>query len=339
MVVDDSAFMRLLISDLLSKDKELEVIGSASNGKEAVEKARELKPDVILMDINMDEYDGLYAVEHIMKANPIPIVILSSVGNTNLDVVFDALRLGAVDYINKPQKGGSKIREINVEILAMVKRVARAKPRPTPIESDGLSKLPHTFDSEARFHVIVIGASTGGPSALEKVITSLPANLNVPVLICQHMPPNFILSFADRLDALSSLKVVVGKRGMVPQPGMVIIAPGNANMVVMKDGKGEKVKIGFSKEEYKEYNNPSINALMESVAECYGEKAIGVLLTGMGRDGVKGMKMIRNNGGITIAQDESSSIIYGMPKIAFETGAAEKVMHIKEIGGYLVNCL
>ena len=338
LVVDDSAFMRLLLSDLLSKDDEINVVGSAVDGKEAVKLCKELRPDVVLMDMNMGEYDGLYAVERIMKVHPVPILILSSVGNTNLDPIFDALELGAVDYINKPQKGGSKVREIGAHLVATVKRVSRAKPKATKIEKDGVNKLSHTFDSKALYHAIIIGASTGGPTAVEKVITSLPANLNVPVLIGQHMPTNFIKSFSARLDFISPLKVVVGKKGMIPKPGMVIIAPGDTNMILKKDGNGN-VKIGYSDEVYREYNNPSINALMTSAANTYGEKAIGVLLTGMGKDGVKGLQEIKKSGGKTIAQDEASSVIYGMPKLAFETGAADTVLNIKEIGGYLVNCL
>lgn len=338
MVVDDSAFMRLLLTDLLSKDAELNVVGSAVDGKEAVAMVKELKPDVVLLDMNMGEFDGLYAVERIMQMFPVPILILSSVGNSNLDPIFDALQMGAVDYINKPQRGGSKVREIGAHLVATVKRVSRAKPKATKIEKDGLSQLSHTFDSKANYHAIIIGASTGGPTAVEKVITSLPANLNVPILLGQHMPTNFIKSFAARLDHISPLDIVVGSKGMIPKPGMVIIAPGDTNMIVLRNGK-ETPKIDFSDKVYKEYNNPSINALMSSAAEVYQDKAIGVLLTGMGKDGVKGMQLIRDNGGKTIAQDEASSVIYGMPKIAFETGAVETVLNIKEIGGYLVNCL
>ena len=152
------------------------------------------------------------------------------------------------------------------------------------------------------------------------------------------MPTNFIKSFSALLDYISPLKVVVGKKGMVPKPGMVIIAPGDTNMILKREGSGN-VKIGFSDEVYREYNNPSINALMTTAAKAYGEKAIGVLLTGMGKDGVKGLQEIKNSGGKTIAQDEPSSVIYGMPKLAFESGAADTVLNIKEIGGYLVNCL
>ncbi|MFT6883387.1 MAG: two-component system chemotaxis response regulator CheB [Marinoscillum sp.] len=337
LVVDDSAFIRLLISDLLSKDEEMEVVGTAVDGKEAVAKTLELNPDVILMDMIMGEYGGQYAVKEIMEKSPRPILILSSLGNTNLNLIFDALALGAVDYINKPKKGGSKIRQINAELLARVKKVARAKPRPTNIIRKGVNQLDHTFDTNPNYEIIVIGASTGGPTALEKVITSLPANLNVPVVIVQHMPPNFIHSFATRLDALTALTVEVGQRGSRPRPGHVLIAPGDSNMILIKDEEG--IVVDFTKEVFKEYNNPSINAMMLSIAKCYGPKAIGVVLTGMGKDGVIGLKEIKESGGKTIAQDEATSIIYGMPKLAFDTGAADVVLSIKEIGGYLVNCL
>jgi len=339
LVVDDSAFMRLLLTDLLSGDPELEVVGTAIDGKEAVSKVLELDPDVVLLDLNMGEYDGRYAVEHIMAQSPRPILILSSVGNSNLNPVFDALELGAVDYINKPKRGGSKIREMDYELVFRVKKVARAQPKPTAIDKNGLHKFPHTFDSYANYDIIVIGASTGGPTAVEKVITSLPANLNIPVVIGQHMPANFIKSFANRLSGLGGIKVVVGSKGMKLEPGMAIIAPGEQNMVLVRDPSTNIVSVDFTSEQYREYNNPSINALMTSVAESYGNKAIGVLLTGMGKDGVKGLGMIREKGGKTIAQDEASSVIYGMPKLAYETGAAEVVLNIKEIGGYLVNCL
>ncbi|MEP4532332.1 MAG: chemotaxis-specific protein-glutamate methyltransferase CheB [Cyclobacteriaceae bacterium] len=337
LVVDDSAFMRLLLGDLLSKDGEIEVIGTASDGQEAVKQTAQLKPDLVLLDMNMGDFDGLYAVEQIMKHCPCPILILSSVGNTNLDPIFDALRLGAVDYINKPKKGGSKIREMENELIARIKKVVGASPKPTNIEEAGLNQLTHTFEPQPQYDIIAIGASTGGPTAIEKIITSLPANLNVPVVIGQHMPHNFIHSFARRLNSLSQLDVVVSKEGLTVKPGMIVIASGEGNTVVKK--KGDTCTIAFSSQEYKEYNNPSINALLESVALTFGNKAIGVLLTGMGKDGVKGLSKILDAEGLTIAQDEASSIIYGMPKLAREKGAASVVLNINEIGGYLVNCL
>lgn len=334
LIVDDSAFMRLLLGDMLSEEGFL-VVGTAVDGKDAVDKTLELKPDVVLLDMNMGEYDGLFAVKEIMVKCPTPILILSAVGNTNLDPIFDALEHGAVDYINKPVRGGSKIRLMNNTLVSAVRRVCRAQPKAANIIKDGVNKLAHTFSPDSPYDIIAIGASTGGPSAIEKVLTTLPANLNVPVIIAQHMPSNFIHSFANRLNGLSKLDVLVGRPGMEPTPGRVIICPGEGNSVLDANTR----KFTYTDQEYREFNNPSINAIMESVAYTYGKRSIGVLLTGMGKDGVKGMKAIRQKGGMTIAQDEQSSIIYGMPKIAYETGAAEVVLDVKEIGLYLVNCL
>jgi len=339
LIADDSAFMRLLISDMLSEDARLEVIGSAVDGKDAAIKARELNPDVVVLDMNMGEYDGLYAVKKIMKENPLPILILSGVGNTNLEPIFDALKFGAVDYINKPIKGNGKMRQMNLALISKIKSVARAKPKANKIPVPKLKNSDHTFDSKSKYKVIVIGASTGGPSAIEEVITALPANINVPVIVCQHMPANFIRPFVDRLNDLSPLNVVVGTKSMIPRPGMVIISPGDANMIVTS-GKASKLnKIGFCPEVYREYNNPSINALMLSVAKSYGAGAIGVILTGMGKDGMKGLKEIKESGGYTIAQDAATSVIYGMPRAAVENNATCKTLGIREIGNFLVNSL
>ncbi len=338
LVVDDSAFMRLLISDILSEDEGINVIGSAVDGKEAAMKVKEMKPDVVVLDLMMEEYDGLYAVRKIMKENPCPILILSAVGNSNLEPIFDALNLGAVDYINKPSRGGSKIRQMDLELINKVKSVARAQPKVLKDLSENL-KPSRELTRKKNYDIIVIGASTGGPSAIEQVVTSLPANLPVPVVIAQHMPANFVRPFVARLDTMSPLKVVVGTKSMIPTPGMVIVSPGDANMILEQDKRSKKTIVTFSTRKYPEFNNPSINALMLSVAKLFGHRIIGVILTGMGKDGVEGLKAIRDLGGYTIAQNKSSSVIFGMPKVALERGAAIEAFDIKEIGDFLVKKL
>lgn len=335
LIADDSAFMRLLISDILSESRDIEVVGTAVDGKDATDKVKSIKPDVLLLDMNMGEYGGLYAVERIMKESPLPILILSAVGNSDLQPIFDALKLGAVDYLNKPQRGNSKLREIGTEIILKIKSVTRAKPKRTP--SIHANTHQHTFDSNRKYDAIVIGASTGGPSAVEEIVVSLPSNLNVPVIIGQHMPTNFIAQFVKRLNKLSPLSVVVGVKSMIPAPGMIIIAPGHGNMILKQVRKF--VKIDFTEEIFKEYNKPSINSIMLSAASVYGAKTLGVILTGMGKDGVRGLKAIKDAGGYTIAQNEVSSVIYGMPKVAVESNAVSKSIHIKEIGNFLVNSL
>ena len=339
LVADDSAFMRLLITDILSEDKEISVIGTAVDGKDAVDKVKKLDPDILLLDMNMGEYDGLYAVQHVMKDHPLPILILSALGNSNLQPIFDALKHGAVDYINKPQRGSSKVREIEQELLQKIKSIFNAKPKANATRERPKSWGKHSFSDDSPYKLIAIGASTGGPSALEEVITSLPVNLNVPVIICQHMTANFIQPFVKRLNTLSPLNVVLGTKSMEPQPGMIIIAPGDGNMIVNKDKVSKKIRIDFTSEKFKEYNNPSINAMMLSVAKTYGKNAVGVILTGMGKDGVKGLKAIKDAGGYTIAQNKESSVIYGMPKVAVETNAVMKSLGIKEVSNYLVQLL
>lgn len=337
LIADDSGFMRLLISDILTESDVTEVVGTAVDGKDAVSQVKKLKPDVLLLDMNMGDYDGLYAVKRLMAENPIPILILSAVGNTDLQPIFDALEYGAVDYLNKPQRSSAKIRLIETELIQKIQSVSRANPKVIKPVEEHINTNQHTFEENLNYDVIVIGASTGGPTAIEKVITSLPANLTVPVLIVQHMPSNFIASFVKRLNALSPLEVMVGKKGMTPRPGQIVIAPGMTNMIITKSGRSRK--IDFSDEVFKEYNNPSINALMLSVADIYKNKAIGVILTGMGKDGMLGLKAIKDQGGRTIAQSEKTCVIFGMPKAAVAYDAVDRSIDIHEIGGYLVNSL
>lgn len=339
LVTDDSGFMRLLVSDILNAQPDIEVIGTAADGKDAVEKVISLRPDLLLLDMEMNQYDGLYAIKEVMKLFPLPILILSSTGNTNVARIFEGLHCGAIDYINKPQRNSAKIREIEEKLLRKVRLVSKAKPKRIDhhLESQKFS-FPHSFDVATRYKVIVIGASTGGPTALEKVIRKLPGNLNVPVVICQHMPQGFIHGFVERLNALTPLQVVVGQKSMSLVPGHVIVAPAKANMILVKS-KSNSAKIDFTMDKYREFNYPSINAMMLSTVDVFKDGVIGVLLTGMGKDGVEGLKAIRDAGGYTVGQNKESCVIYGMPKAAEERGAVMESIDIKEIGNFLVSCL
>lgn len=337
LVVDDSAFMRLLITDLLSEDAQIEVIGTATNGFEAIEQVKELHPDIVLLDLNMAEYDGLYAVKGIMDERPTPILILSSVGNTDLQPIFEALKNGAVDYINKPDRNKSKMRELQKELIQKIKSASRAKPKKAVIKSKVKVVTPKkTRRKSSAYDLIAIGASTGGPTAIERVICSLPRDFDIPIIVCQHMPATFIPQFVQRLGGLTELEVVSATQGMEPTPGVVIFCPGHANSILTKS---DKPVIDFTDEVYPEYNNPSINAMMLSAAKVFGKKMVGVLLTGMGKDGVNGMTAIHKAGGKTIAQNKESCVIYGMPKAAYEAGIVDEVIDIKDIGNYLVNDL
>ncbi len=338
LVVDDSAVMRLLVSDILQHSASLKVVDTASNGKEAVKKTLELSPDVVVMDMIMGQYDGLYGVTQIMKQKPTPVLLLSSLGNTDLSPILQALQAGAFDYINKPAKNNTKIRDIEQRLIRKVILASKADLSKLGHTQINANTHHHTFSDNLPYDAIIIGSSTGGPSALEAVIAKFPGNLAIPVLIAQHMPENFIPSFVQRLNKLSPLKVVMGEKDMKVSPGLVIIAPGNKNMIVRKNRLGEAV-ISFTSKHFKEFNNPSIDALMESAADVYGKKTIGTILTGMGKDGTSGIKKIKEAGGFTIAQDEKTSVVFGMPKEAIKTGKIDNIIPIQEVGNFVVSCL
>ena len=338
LVVDDSGVMRLLITDILQQNKSINVIGTASNGNEAVKKTIELNPDVVVMDMIMGQYDGVYGVTQIMKQKPTPILLLSSLGNTDLSLILEALDAGAFDYINKPSKGSTKLSDIQERLTRKVILASKADLSKLGHKQINVNTNNHTFSDVLPYDSIVIGSSTGGPSALEAVISKLPGNLTIPVLIAQHMPENFIPSFAQRLNKLNELEVVVGKKDMKVKGGLIIIAPGNDNMIVSKNRQGEVV-ISFTTKRYKEFNDPSVDALMDSVATVYGKKTIGVILTGMGKDGTCGIGKIKDKGGYTIAQDEKTSVVFGMPKAAITSGKVDSVVPLNEVGGFVVSCL
>lgn len=338
LLADDSGFMRLLVADILKSDKDIEILGTASNGKEAAEKTALLHPDVVVMDINMGEYDGIYGIEKIMETRPTPIVILSAVGNTDFPVIEQGLKLGAVDYVNKPAQNNTKVRDVEKELIQKIKIAALSNIHAGKIVNEvKKNNNSHTF-TNLNYDVVVVGSSTGGPGAIENLITKLPENMAVPVLIAQHMPPNFVPSFASRLNDLSPLTIRLARKGDVLKPGNIYMAPGSRNMTVIKNEKGE-VEIDFTSKTFKEFNYPSVDCLMLSVAVVYGRRTIGVILTGMGRDGAMGMKSIWESGGYTIAQNKDTCVVFGMPKEVIENGNAISVVPIGEMGGFIVGCL
>ena len=253
IVADDSGLMRLIISDILNADPKIEVIDTATNGKDATEKTLRLNPDVLVLDMNMGQYDGLYAVENVLKVKKIPILILSAMGNTNLDIIMDALRLGAVDYINKPDKNQTKVREIGADIILKVKSASQSNRNSFNSASKEikLNQNEHTFSSSLNYNAIVIGSSTGGPTAVERIITKLPGNLPIPVVIAQHMPANFVPSFVNRLNTLTPLDVVLAQKGQTLQPRTIYIAPGDQNLIIT--GSSRYAKFDYTTKKYKVY--------------------------------------------------------------------------------------
>ena len=272
-----------------------------------------------------------------MQECPTPIVILSSLGNSNINPIMECLQLGAFDYLNKPNRNNARLRDIDAAIVNKVKLASAVDLKKLTDAKRSFNLNPHTFAEQLPYDIIAIGSSTGGPSALEQIIGKLPSNLALPVIIVQHMPENFVPSFALRLDALTPLEVRVGARNMVIEPGKIIVAPGDRNMIVKK--QNGTVKVDFTRRSFREYNNPSVTGLMNSVAEVYKGKAIGVILTGMGKDGVEGMQAIKKAGGVTIAQNRETSVVFGMPGEAIARGCIDHVVPIHDMGGFLISCL
>jgi len=337
LIVDDSALMRLLVKSIIEKDPEIVVVGQASDGLSAVAMTKKHQPDVILMDIIMGDYDGLYGIQEIMRDMPSPIIVLSAKGNTNKGSILEALSSGAVDYINKPIKNAVGMHDIATELIHKIK-VASSNKLPTTIPAR-TNTLPHTFSDNLPYNIVLIGASTGGPSAIEHILRNIPSNWSIPIIITQHMPDNFIHLFAKRLDTLTSIPVKVAKEyEEVLQQGIIYLIQGKSNSTLTRDTSGT-IYIRHTDQQFEAYNSPSIDAIMLSAAAIYKEKAIGVLLSGMGRDGAAGLAKIYKNGGYTITQSRDTCVIYGMPKVANEMGVVCKIVPLKDIGNFLVGCL
>lgn len=337
ILIDDSAFMRKVISDIIHTDDTIELVGVANNGQTGTSMALQLKPDVVITDMVMPDYDGLYVVNAVMDKQPTPIILLSSLEKTD-GRIFDALKFGAFDFIDKPVDM-ARVKATDYPLLDLIKQASRTdisllKAR----QLANRNNHAHSF-GEVQYEIIVIGASTGGPGALEFIIHNFPENLSIPVVIVQHMPTRFLESFTQRLNDSSALSVRLARKGEALMGGTIYIAPGHANMRVERSHLTGAPMFTFTEKQFPEYNFPSVDCLFESVAEKFGPRSIGVVLTGMGKDGTMGMKKMKAAGAYTIAQDEESSIVYGMPKAAVENGAVRQVVSLKQIPGFIISCL
>ncbi len=338
LVVDDSALMRKLITDLISADSSIEIIGTAKDGKVGSDMALELKPDVVITDMVMPEYDGMYLVRSVMDKQPTPIIVLSSLDKTN-SRIFDALQYGAFEFIDKPTDTDSR-NAFNYPLLKLIREASLTDTNLLKNRQQTRKNThTHTFTQTLNYDIVVIGASTGGPGAVELIINNLPNNLQIPVVIAQHMPPRFLETFSERLNENSPLPVKLGRRGETLKGGHIYVANGEANTCIEKNMITGTPMITCTNKKFEEFNYPSIDCLFDSVADTYGNRSIGVILTGMGKDGMLGLAKIKNKGGYTIAQDEDSSVVYGMPKAAFEYGAVKQVVPITQISGFIVSCL
>ena len=328
LVIDDSIFMRTLISDMLNSDPEIEVIDIAKDGKEAVEKLSKIRPDCITLDLVMSGWDGLTILEHIMDVYPTPVVILSAHSKKDADITIKCLNAGAVGFVLKPSGELSlDIRDVKHELLEKVKAASRVKVE----RIRSLVRKKRAWPKRklvALSEIIVIGASTGGPQTLEVILYSLPVSLPLPIIIVQHFPTIFFTeSFAKHLNKVTDLEVKVAENAEVLQPGKVYLAPAGFQMTFKMSDKN--VITSLTKAQPHSLS-PSIDIVMESVAKVYDGNSLGIILSGMGCDGREGMRAIKEAGGKTIVQDESS-IIFGMPKAVIDAGIADEVLSVDGI--------
>ncbi len=346
LVVDDSILIRQVLSDIVASDLELELVGTASDGQMALEKVRQLKPDVLTLDVEMPRMDGIACLRHLMKEHPLPVVMVSSITYEDGFKTLQALDAGAFDYVQKPRaQASSSLNRVAADILAKIKAAAQSdiakkfaiknlQPVQTVLPEMALA-LPPKLSGIKNFsdYVIAIGISTGGPPCVTKILEALPAS-SPPVLIVQHMPKEFTKAMAERNDKLSRLSVKEAENGDVLKPGAAFLAPGHSHITLsFKSGVGTVV---LSQKGTVSGHQPSADVLFENVAASYGRKAIGVLMTGMGRDGATQLKVLREKGAHTIAQDEASCVVFGMPRAAIREGAADEVLSLDGIVSRLV---
>jgi len=345
LVVDDSAVMRQLLTEILGSDPAIEVVGSAADPYIAREKIKQLDPDVLTLDVEMPRMDGLAFLRNLMRLRPMPVVMCSSLTQQGAAVALDALALGAVDFVAKPTVDVVHgIKEAAQEIIAKVKTAAHARVRPL-VEAPVLN-APERHDADvvlpkrsAPTHfattdrIIAIGASTGGTEAIKEVLSHLPADIP-GIVIAQHIPQAFSGAFAARMNASSVLNVCEARDRQPILAGHVYIAPGDQHLLVVRDGARYQCRLNDG--DMVNRHRPSVDVLFRSVAQSAGRNSIGVMLTGMGRDGAEGMKEMLDAGASTIAQDENTSVVWGMPGAAWKLGAAQSLHALAQIAGQIV---
>lgn len=342
VIVDDAALIRRVFAKILEEDDELEVVGVAHDAPSAMKKIKELKPDVLVLDIVMPGMDGLSFLERLMKSRPMPVVMCSTLTEEGSPQAFRALELGAVEIIAKPKLDiHQNLIEIAPQIIDKVKAAAQSRfktqhqlfsepsKRPTPL----VRRTPKSSGHSSQVGVVAIGCSTGGTDALLEVLLPLP--LDIPgIVIVQHMPANFIRSFAKRLNRQCKIQVLEAENGALIRPGTALISPGDRHMSVSSGKDGYIVCL----EETPLVNRhrPSVDVLFHSVAQCVGTKAVGVILTGMGKDGAAGMMAMKKAGALNIAQDKETCVVFGMPKMAIKAGGVDYVLPLGNISSQIL---
>lgn len=342
LVVDDSVVIRRLVTQALSEDPEIEVVGVAANGRIALDRIPQLNPDVITLDIEMPEMDGLQTLRRLRAEYPkVRAIMFSTLTERGAAVTLEALSLGASDYVAKPANVGSldvSVKRLRDELLPKIKQffirpAAAARP-----PQRAAAPSPAGFRPAARERrVVVIGCSTGGPNALSMIFPALPAALPVPIVLVQHMPPLFTRLLAERLEAQSKIQVREAQGGEELQAGVALVAPGDHHMVLQR--KGARVVTDLNQEPPENSCRPAADVLFRSVAEIYGGDAVAVVLTGMGQDGLRGIELLKSQGAHVIAQDEASSVVWGMPGFVARAGLADEVTPIEQVAQRILRVL
>ncbi|WP_372766076.1 chemotaxis response regulator protein-glutamate methylesterase [Pseudoalteromonas sp.] len=370
LVVDDSSFFRRRVSEILNQDPNIEVIGTANNGKEAVEKAAELRPSVITMDIEMPVLDGISAVKQIMQQTPTPILMFSSLTHDGASATLDALDAGALDFLPKKFEDIARDKEEATKVLQQkVREIGRRRvgglrshrtmtspsssTRPSRASSPSLRQPDRIFSprtnvadsrsgssserpkaSGKKYKLMAIGTSTGGPVALQKVLTQLPATFPHPILLIQHMPGAFTPAFAQRLDSLCQITVKEAENGDVLKPGVAYLAPGGKQMLVEGRGGSQKLKI-YEDDSARVTYKPSVDITFASAAKSFGDSVLAIILTGMGADGRDGARLLKQAGSIIWAQDEATCVVYGMPQAVVSAGLSEKSIALEDVAKHI----
>lgn len=332
LIVDDSLLFREVLVQGLSQDEGIEVVGVASDPFEARDRIIELRPDVMTLDVQMPKMNGIEFLKRLMPQHPMPVVVVSSVSN----IVFDAMNAGAVDFVAKPERQRPDAIQAFVQELAVKVKIASISNVSHWKQSYRREEASPALAKNVQDRILAIGASTGGTEALLEVIRKFPRDM-VGTVVVQHMPPVFTRMYAERLNGICMVEVLEAKDGDAVLPGRVLIAPGDIHIQVVRKGSGYMVRhVDLDKVNG---HRPSVDVMFDSVAQVAGKQAVGVILTGMGGDGAKGLLNMKQKGASTIGQDEASCVVYGMPKVAWELGAVDKQLPVKEITGQLLRML
>jgi two-component system chemotaxis response regulator CheB len=337
LVVDDSIVFRKMLSDVLSEDPQLEVVGTAANGRIALAKLTQINPDLVILDVEMPELDGLATLKEIRRTHPkLPVVMFSALTERGATATLEALALGASDYFAKPAAAGGTevtLAVVRDQLLPKVKALAATRASvssPAPIRASAAAST-----ATEKVEIVAIGCSTGGPNALAEIFAKLPSDLPAPIVIVQHMPPMFTRLLAERLTSQFAIPVAEGTTGAILQPGRAWIAPGDHHMIVARDGP--RTRLALHQDPPENSCRPAVDVLFRSVAEAFGANALGVVLTGMGQDGLRGCQSLRSRGAQILAQDEASSVVWGMPGFVARAGLPDRILPLNLMADEIVS--